>query len=234
MNDAVAEGMGDREQYVSIATPEGTVVGILREVPNAAAAVIMLGGATGGMHGPAGSYLDLARLLQREGITSLRLDYRHANHLDACVYDTLAGIDALQQLGARRVALIGWSFGGAVVITAGAESDAVVGVATVASQTHGTQAVSRLGQRDLLLCHGTADATLPDRCSQDIYARASCPKELKLFPNGNHGITNYRMELLDTLNTWAQNILASARAAGVESSPTAACNEQPARRVETS
>jgi dienelactone hydrolase len=182
---------------------------MLAQAPNAAAAVIMVGGAGGGMHGPSGVYPDLARLLQCEGITSLRLDYRHPKHLDACVYDTLAGIDALQQLGAQRVALIGWSFGGAVVITVGAESDAVVGVATVASQTYGTQAVSRLGQRHLLLCHGTADTTLPDRCSRDLYARARGPKELKLFPNGNHGMTNHRTALLETLNVWAQNVVAS-------------------------
>jgi dienelactone hydrolase len=36
-------------------------------------------------------------------------------------------------MGGERVNLVGWSFGGAVVISAGAANDAVVGIATVAS-----------------------------------------------------------------------------------------------------
>jgi len=205
-------GVDDGEQLIEIATAEGSIEGILADAPGAPGGVLMVGGAGGGMHGPAGIYPELAGLLQREGISALRLDYRHPNELEDCVYDTLAGVDALRQLGTQQVVLIGWSFGGAVVITAGAESDAVVGVATVASQTYGTSAISRLGERHLLLCHGTADATLPDRCSRDLYARACGPKELKLFANDNHGITNHRAELLDILNEWTERVLAAAGA----------------------
>lgn len=61
------------------------------------------------------------------------------------------------------MALVGWSFGGAVVITAGARSSNVVGVATVASQTYGTDSVSSLAPKSLLLLHGTGDTCLSDR-----------------------------------------------------------------------
>lgn len=202
-----------REQLIHIETSEGIVEGILAPAPSATTGVIMVGGAGGGMHGPAGVYPDLARDFQQDGVTALRLEYRHPNDLEACVYDTLAGVAALQQHGIQRVVLIGWSFGGAVVITAGAQSNAVVGVATVASQTYGTAAVSRLAPRSLLLCHGTADTTLPDRCSRDLYARAGEPKELKLFASGNHGLTNHRAELLQTLETWTRNLLAHSPSA---------------------
>ena len=205
--------MNDHEQLISIEAPEGRVEGILAQAPDAMTGVIMVGGAGGGVHGPAGVYPDLARDFERDGITALRLEYRHPNDLEASVLDTLVGVSALRQHGVQRLVLIGWSFGGAVVIRAGAQSDAVVGVATVASQTYGTQAVSRLAPRSLLLCHGTADTTLPDRCSRDLYARAGEPKDLKLFANDNHGITNHRAELVETLETWTRNVLATAEPA---------------------
>lgn len=205
--------MQGSEQLIHIETPEGTVEGILAQAPTATKGVIMVGGAGGGVHGPAGVYPDLARDFQHDGIAALRLEYRHPNDLEACVYDTLAGVAALRQHGIEQVVLIGWSFGGAVVIAAGAESDAVVGVATVASQTYGTGSVSRLAPRGLLLCHGTADTTLPDRCSRDLYARAGEPKELKLFAGGNHGLTDHRAELLQTLETWTRDVLANSASA---------------------
>lgn len=210
-----------KETPVELQTPEGTISGMLTRTLGATGALLMVGGAGGGTQGPAGVYTDLAERLADVGIASLRLDYRHPNDLDACVVDTLAGVAALQQLGIERVALLGWSFGGAVVITAGALSPAVVGVATVASQTYGTGAVSRLAPRSLLLLHGTGDTVLPDRCSRDLYGRAGEPKELVLYPNDNHGITMHRTEMLDALATWAERVLSPtspSREAGTASS----------------
>ena len=54
--------------------------------------------------------------------------------------------------------LIGWSFG-AVVITAGALSDRVVGVATIASQSYGTELALRSLSRSASAWHG--HQTLP-------------------------------------------------------------------------
>jgi uncharacterized protein len=55
------------------------------------------------------------------------------DYLEECVHDLLAGIEALGQRGIERVVLVGWSFGGAVVLSVGVAIDAVVEVATVAS-----------------------------------------------------------------------------------------------------
>jgi dienelactone hydrolase len=195
---------------LQIATPEGRVTGMVNPAPGSTGGIVMVGGAGGGLVGPAGIYPELAARLQADGITALRLEYRVPNDLDACVYDTLIGVAALGRLGVRRVVLLGWSFGGAVVIAAGAESAAVVGVATVASQTYGTGAVSRLAPRNLLLLHGTGDAVLPDRCSRDLYARAGEPKELILYPGDNHGIVAHRAEMLVVLETWTRGQLLEA------------------------
>jgi alpha/beta superfamily hydrolase len=161
------------QEEVGISTPRGTVRGVLHPPDDARGAVVMVGGAGGGIHGPSSIYEKLATSLQTEGAAALRLEYRIPNFLHECVYDVLAAIAALGRRGVDRAVLVGWSFGGAVVISAGAESEAVVGVATVASQTYGAGAVGELSpEKSLLLLHGTADRVLPDRLSRDLV----CPR----------------------------------------------------------
>lgn len=125
---------------VEISTPRGTVRGILYPVEGARGAMVMVGGAGGDTTGPSGTYEELSGRLQADGSTALRLEYRAPNHLEECTYDVRAAVDALGGRGAERVVLVGWSFGGAVVISGGAASERVVGVATVASQAYGAAA----------------------------------------------------------------------------------------------
>ncbi len=193
---------------VEISTPRGTVRGILYPVEGARGAVVMVGGAGGDTTGPAGIYDELATRLQADGAEALRLEYRTPNQLDECVYDLLAGIEALGQRGVERVVLVGWSFGGAVVISAGAEGDDVVGVATVASQSYGAEAVGELSpEKSLLLVHGTADTVLPYELSERLYARAGEPKELVLYPDDGHGVERHRSEMLEKLHEWSRDLL---------------------------
>jgi dienelactone hydrolase len=196
------------QEEVGISTPRGTVRGVLHPPDDARGAVVMVGGAGGGIHGPSSIYEKLATSLQTEGAAALRLEYRIPNYLHECVYDVLAAIAALGRRGVDRAVLVGWSFGGAVVISAGAESEAVVGVATVASQTYGAGAVGELSpEKSLLLLHGTADRVLPDRLSRDLYARAGDPKELVLYPGDGHGLANHRSEMLEKLRGWSLDLL---------------------------
>ena len=200
---------------LTVGSPRGPVRGILHPAAGARSGFVAVGGSRGGLHGPAWIYEELGARLQAEGVTGLRLDYRRPNHLAECVHDVLAGVALLEQAGVERVALVGWSFGGAVVITAGALSERVVGVATVASQTAGTGAVGRLAPRSLLLLHGTADPILPDRCSRDLYVRAGEPKELVLYPGGGHGLERYASAMLAKLLDWSRaQQLGGARTTG--------------------
>ena len=50
--------------------------------------------------------------------------------------------------------LVGHSFGGAVVITAGAASEVAIAVAALSSQARGIEAVASLAPRPLLVVHG--------------------------------------------------------------------------------
>jgi alpha-beta hydrolase superfamily lysophospholipase len=164
---------------------------------------VWVGGAGGGLDGPArGLYAEACRRLQRLGVAGLRLHYRHPNDLGECVLDTLLGVEFLAREGVERVALVGHSFGGAVVIAAGALSERVAAVVPMSTQTYGTDLAPRLAPRPLLLVHGTNDEVLPDACSRQVFARARDPKELKLYRGARHGLDEVREELLDLLVSW--------------------------------
>src|SRR5262249_26804844 len=161
---------------LQIATPRGKVRGVYHTAEDATGAVVMVAGALGGLAGPSGAYPALSGQLQTVGIAALRLDYRKPGNMNECVYDLDAGLDELRHGGVKRFALVGWSFGGAVVISSCVAQSDVLGVATLASQTAGADAVSRLAPRSLLLVHGTADQVLPDWCSRYLYEEAREPK----------------------------------------------------------
>ena len=115
-------------------TDRGDIQSIVHQAPEAQHGVIWVGGARGGFGRPVqGAYARLAEALRQERIASLRLCYRHPNVLPECALDILAGIDHLQQGRVQRVVLVGHSFGGAVVITAGAVHDRVAGVVALGS-----------------------------------------------------------------------------------------------------
>ena len=85
--------------------------------------IIWVWGARGGFAGPAdGLYRDVAEDLKDE-ITSVRIDYRIPNNVQECVMDALVGVSFLTGTGHTEVALVGHSFGGAVVITAAPYSE---------------------------------------------------------------------------------------------------------------
>lgn len=165
--------------------------------------MIWVGGAGGGLDGPAGGlYPRIAERLAQDEVSSLRLHYREPNELPECVLDTLLGAEYLRARGRTRAVLVGHSFGGAVAIEAGAASEMVVGVAALSSQTYGTGSVRRLSPRRLLLMHGMSDDVLPDTCSRDLYRRAREPKRILLYPDCGHGLDECRDQVDGDLLEW--------------------------------
>eukprot|EP00742_Colponemidia_sp_Colp-10_P015893 GILJ01018174.1.p1 GENE.GILJ01018174.1~~GILJ01018174.1.p1 ORF type:complete len:224 (-),score=35.96 GILJ01018174.1:140-811(-) len=205
-------------------TKDGTVNGILYPIQQQQdrgggggavnGAAILVSGAGGGLSGPSGVYQPLAKRLQQSGIAALRLDYRFPNHLTECVEDVMSAIEDLRkEHDVQKVVLVGWSFGGAVVIRSGHLHANVVGVATVASQTAGTEGVEWLGveNKSLLLLHGKADTCLPPRCSQQLYSRAAEPKEIVLFDNDGHGLTRHVSEMENKLFDFCVKLLSGGK-----------------------
>ena len=172
--------------------------------------VLCVGGFDGGFEGPAnGIFAALADFLPRIGIGVLRLDFRiktSPGPIDAGTDDVLAGLEWLAEQGAAPVALIGHSYGGAIVIRAGARSEHAGSVAALSTQTAGIELedLERLPPRALLLVHGAADWRLPARLSEWVYSQALEPKALHILPEATHSLRQRRDELWEILTEWVE------------------------------
>jgi hypothetical protein len=153
-------------------------------------------------------YARLAEAFQSQGITSLRLDYREPGVFPECVLDLLAGIAFCKATGYDPVVLVGHSFGGAVVIAAGAASSHVRGVVSLSPQTYGAHGAGLLSPRPLLVVHGKSDTRLPYSCALQIHQWAREPKELVLYDGAEHRLDECRVELEKLLEEWIPATLA--------------------------
>lgn len=205
----------DGNLRVMIATTRGEIRAVLHPCPTAPGAAIYVGGAMGGFEGPAGGiYGRLADRL-RPQLSGLRLHYRQPGEFQECVLDVLAGLSFLRGIGATGgMALVGHSFGGAVVIKAGELSSAVAGVAALSPQLYGTHTVEHLG-KPLLVVHGMCDDVLDHAASEDIHARASEPKRLVLYAEADHSLTQAAANLEELLASWLPGIVSRRPAVGL-------------------
>lgn len=202
-------GTTDGVEEIHLQTNEGTIITRFHQTPQESdTAVLWVGGAGGGLDGPAGGlYPRLATRLVLHNIASFRLHYRFPGYLEDCVMDTLLGIEYLKARNFTRMALVGHSFGGAVVINAGALSKEVVAVSPISTQTYGTALISNLSPKPVLFIHGTADEILPDTCSKSLYAQSGEPKELLLYPGCRHGLDECRQRIDEDLFGWLYKVL---------------------------
>lgn len=189
---------------VTLATHRGTVECRYFPVPEAASAVVWIGGVGGDLDSPArGLYPRLCRELQEDGIASLRVQFRHPTDLEDSTQDVLAGIGFLGHEGIPALGIVGHSFGGAVAIQAAALFEAVRTVVTLATQTDGTDPVDRLAPRcSILLIHGTDDRVLPRSCSEQVYSLARGTKRLHLLEGAGHGLDEAAEEVHELVGAW--------------------------------
>lgn len=206
--DATPLHDGDTGNGLVFHTNRGGLKGIIHESPRAQQAVIWVCGAKGGFGGPGpGTYARLSEQFVERGITSLRLDYRLPNDMMECVFDLLAGVAYCKRTGHGPVVIVGHSFGGAVVVAAGANSSHVKGVVSLSPQTAGAGMAGVLAPRKLLVVHGKADTRLPYRCAEMIYEWAKEPKELVLYEGAEHRLEECRDDLESLLTTWIPDTL---------------------------
>ena len=209
---------GDIGEGLRFQTNRGSMDAILHRAPNADQAVIWVCGARGGFGGPGpGTYARMAQQFAGNGITSLRLDYRMPNDVFECALDLLAGVIHLKDTGHQPVVVVGHSFGGAVVIAAGANSSHIKGVVALSPQTFGAGMAGKVAPRKLLVVHGKADTRLPFSCGQQIYDMAKEPKELVLYEGAEHRLEECRDDLETLLGRWIPETLAADIGPGLAS-----------------
>ncbi|MCI0669993.1 MAG: hypothetical protein L0Y64_05995 [Myxococcaceae bacterium] len=200
---AAAPVAGDESTlFVRLETTRGQIDGILHPVEGGTGAVVCVGGAMGGVDGPADRlYARLPALLREARVTVLRVEYREPNNFEECVLDALAGCSFLKGIGATGVVLLGHSFGAAVVIKAGELAPFVQGVASLSTQLYGTYEVEQM-EKPLLLVHGTADTVLSHEASEDVFRRARDPKQIVLYADTGHGLGHAQAEIDALLSDW--------------------------------
>ena len=194
---------GESEYRLMLRTSRGDIPGQFTVCEGETGAAVLVGGASGGLDGPAdGIYRRLAEGLRTRRVSTLRLHYRRPGEFEECVLDVLGALSFLKGIGAERSVLVGHSFGGAVVIRAGALSPLVAGVVAMSSQLHGTHDVAQLSPRPLLLVHGMEDQVLEATASEILYQRAEEPKRIVLYAGADHALRQCQAELYDLLSEW--------------------------------
>lgn len=196
-------GPEDHYRKRSVETARGPVQMRLYPSPDSKTGIILVGGVGGGFDSPAGGlYPRLCEELMKKNGVALRIAFRHPTELEEAVHDLLAGIKLLAKNGVSRIGLVGHSFGGAVVITAGAVAPEVATVVALATQGYGTDRVGDLAPRPLLLIHGSEDEVLLPFCSIDVYRRAREPKELKIIKGAGHVLDEGAEEVYSSVVQW--------------------------------
>ncbi len=160
---AVDEGLlPDGGRHVELYTMEGLLTFHWSGDPAAENVVVAMGGAMGGVLGPARAlYHELAQTLPDQGIGVMRVGYRKPGDLQRCLLDVAAAAESAAKVGARRFVFLGHSFGGAVAVQAAVTMpDHTAGVATFATQSAGCECAGDLGDTPFVLYHGDNDRIL--------------------------------------------------------------------------
>ncbi len=170
---------------------------------DAASVVLAVGGAMGGVLGPAdGAFHHVGVELAERGIATIRVDYRRPNDLDWCTHDLVAAADYASRTGGDRFVTMGHSFGGAVAVRAAvALGDRAAGVVTLSTQSAGCEEGEVLeGNVPVLLLHGDRDRILPAAASEMV--RFLIGGELHLLHGADHLLVEAADEVRTRLLEW--------------------------------
>lgn len=202
----IEEVIGEKNSYIPIEliTDKGEVSCRFYKVEKNDSGVIWVGGVGGGWDSPAeGVYPDLAEKLKKNNISSLRIRYRYPRNLEESVFDVLAGINFLENVGISKIALVGHSLGGAVVIKAATLSKSVKTVVTLATQSCGVDSVFNIPDNSsILLIHGSNDPVLPSYCSKQVYNNAHDPKKMIILPGNGHCLDESSEKVHQIVHNW--------------------------------
>lgn len=199
-------------RHLEVFTLRGLLTVLWHGDPDAEAAVVLGGGAMGGLLGPAGGFyhwLGAELGAPGSGIGVLRVGWRRPNDIDLCTLDLLAAADLAARAGAMRFVTGGHSFGGAIAVRAGiAMGDWTRGVVTFATQSAGCEEAHGL-VAPLLAYHGDRDEILPMVSSQVVGQLVGGPAEVVVCEGAGHLLSEAGERLRAEVPTWIQERLTS-------------------------
>ena len=199
-------------RHLEVFTMRGLLTVLWHGDPDASTAVVVGGGAMGGLLGPAdGFYHWLGEELGAagSGIGVLRVGWRRPNDIDLCTLDLLAAADLAARTGAERFVTGGHSFGGAIAVRAGmAMGEWARGVVTFATQSAGCEEAGGL-TAPLLAYHGDRDEILPPICSEVVGELCGGPANVQICAGAGHLLTEAGDRLRAEVPAWIRERLAT-------------------------
>jgi pimeloyl-ACP methyl ester carboxylesterase len=203
-------------RHLEVYTMRGLLTVLWHGDVDAPGAVVVGGGAMGGLLGPAdGFYHWLGEHLGApgSGIGVLRVGWRRPNDLDLCTLDLLAAADLAARAGARGFVTGGHSFGGAIAVRgAMAIGEWCRGVVTFATQSAGCEGAGEL-TAPLLAFHGDQDELLPLQASEVVCHLAGGPAEVVVCEGSGHLLSEAGDLLREQVPAWIRERLAEGAAA---------------------
>ncbi|MEO5723681.1 MAG: alpha/beta hydrolase [Ilumatobacteraceae bacterium] len=202
-------------RHIEMYCMKGLLTVLWHEPPESVApaghALVLCGGAMGGLLGPAdGLYQRLGERWAPRGVPVLRVSYRRPNDIEMCTIDLAAAVQMVVGSGGAEMAVVmGHSFGGAIAVRVGVGlRDVVAGVVTFATQSAGCEVAGGLGGRPLLLFHGQRDEILPPQASEMVQMIAGSG-EVVMIPGDGHALANSGDVLMERLEEWLPETFAA-------------------------
>ena len=192
-------------RHLEVFTLRGLLTILWHGDPDAEAAVVLGGGAMGGLLGPAdGFYHWLGDELgvPGSGVGVLRVGWRRPNDIDLCTLDLLAAADLAARAGATLFVTGGHSFGGAVAVRgAMAMGEWTRGVVTFATQSAGCEEAGGL-TAPLRAYHGDRDELLPLFASEAVCQLSGGEAEVVVCAGAGHLLTEAGDRLRAEVPDW--------------------------------
>jgi dienelactone hydrolase len=173
-------------------------------------AIIFVTGVDGGFIEPVDEmYSRTALTYVKKNVLSIFVTYRFPGELEPSVNDALAAVSFARARGVKQIALIGWSFGGAVIINTAVQAPEVNTVIGVAPQARDTERVAEFQKQSLILFHSEMDENVPFESSGEILDSAPeyITKKLVSFPTGDHYLTGMSEQVDAELLPWLDNVI---------------------------
>ncbi len=200
-------------RHLEVFTMRGLLTVLWHGDPDATAAVVLGGGAMGGLLGPAdGLYHWLGEELAPagSGIGVLRVGWRRPNDIDLCTLDLLAVADLAARGGAQRFVTGGHSFGGAIAVRAAlAMGEWTKGVVTFSTQSAGCEQAGGV-TAPLLAFHGDRDEIIPRAASDVVAELVGGPAEVVVCEGAGHLLSEAGEQLRAHTGRWIRERLSGA------------------------